>query len=40
MVGLATSAKFDELFHPAWALDHFIYEGDLIKLKLDNYSGT
>ncbi|KAK4255403.1 hypothetical protein QN277_008407 [Acacia crassicarpa] len=40
MVGLANSAKFDELFHPAWALDHFIYEGDVVKLKLDRYSGA
>ncbi|GAB2274857.1 Xyloglucan endotransglucosylase protein 6 [Dionaea muscipula] len=40
MVDVVSSAKFDELFTPSWALDHFIYEGDLLKLKLDNYSGA
>lgn len=39
MVGLVSSAKFDELFQPSWALDHFMYEGELLRLKLDNYSG-
>ncbi|RYR21748.1 hypothetical protein Ahy_B03g067080 isoform A [Arachis hypogaea] len=36
----AATAKFEELFQPSWALDHFIHEGDLLKLKLDNYSGA
>ncbi|MBA0815817.1 hypothetical protein Gohar_000549, partial [Gossypium harknessii] len=40
MLGLVSSAKFDELFQPGWAMDHFIYEGELLKLKLDNYSGA
>lgn len=40
MVGLVSSAKFEELFQPAWANDHFIREGELLKLKLDKYSGT
>lgn len=40
VVGLASSKKFDELFQPSWAMDHFLYEGELLKLKLDNYSGT
>lgn len=40
LVGLAASAKFDELFQPSWAMDHFIHEGELLKLKLDNYSGN
>jgi len=40
VVGLASSKNFDELFQPSWAMDHFCYEGDLLKLKLDNYSGT
>lgn len=39
LVGLASSSKFDELFQPSWALDHFSYEGDSLKLKLDNFSG-
>nr|AFK42982.1 unknown [Lotus japonicus] len=40
VVAVAESAKFDELFQPNWAFDHFIYEGDLLKLKLDNSSGA
>ncbi|KAK4846936.1 hypothetical protein QYF36_023427 [Acer negundo] len=40
MVVLASSAKFDELFQASWALDHFAYEGETLKLKLDNYSGA
>lgn len=39
-VAVAASAKFDELFQPSWAFDHFLHEGDLLKLKLDNYSGN
>lgn len=40
LVGLVSSAKFDELFQPSWAFDHFVHEGELLKLKLDNYSGN
>lgn len=40
LVGLTASSKFDELFQPGWAMDHFIHEGELLKLKLDNYSGA
>lgn len=40
VVGLGGSKQFDELFQPVWANDHFAYEGELLKLKLDNYSGT
>lgn len=36
----SSSSKFDELFQPSWALDHFSYEGEILKLKLDNYSGA
>ncbi|KAL5972861.1 Xyloglucan endotransglucosylase protein 6 [Asimina triloba] len=40
LAGLASSTKsFDELFQPSWAFDHVMYEGELLKLKLDNYSG-
>lgn len=39
LLGFASSAKFDELFQPSWALDHFNYNGDILQLKLDNYSG-
>ncbi|KAF8409443.1 hypothetical protein HHK36_005519 [Tetracentron sinense] len=40
LLGLVSSSKFDELFQPSWALDHVIYEGEQLKLKLDNYSGS
>lgn len=42
LLAMAASApaKFDELFHPNWASDHFLYEGEILKLKLDYYSGT
>ncbi|XP_010667960.1 xyloglucan endotransglucosylase protein 6 [Beta vulgaris subsp. vulgaris] len=40
MVEVVSSSKFDELFQPSWALDHFTYEGELLKLKLDNFSGA
>lgn len=39
LLSLASSAKFEELFQPGWATDHFIYEGEMLKLKLDNFSG-
>lgn len=39
LVGLVRASRFDELFQPSWALDHFVYEGEELKLKLDNYSG-
>lgn len=37
--GSVRTYRFDELFQPSWALDHFTYEGELLKMKLDNYSG-
>ncbi|KAK1309143.1 Xyloglucan endotransglucosylase/hydrolase protein 9 [Acorus calamus] len=37
---VSSSKKFDELFQSSWASDHLIYEGELLKLKLDNYSGA
>lgn len=36
----SSSSKFDQLFQPSWALDHFIHEGESLKLKLDNFSGA
>lgn len=44
LVGVAnamanSSNKFDQLFQPSWAFDHFIHERDLLKLKLDKFSG-
>ncbi|KAF7823089.1 xyloglucan endotransglucosylase/hydrolase protein 9-like [Senna tora] len=40
LVGLSASAEFDQLFQPSWAFDHFSYEGDQLKLKLDKFSGA
>ncbi|CAN1161152.1 Xyloglucan endotransglucosylase protein 6 [Linum perenne] len=40
LVGLVSSAQFDDLFQPSWAFDHVIHEGEQLKLKLDNYSGS
>ncbi|GFY99122.1 xyloglucan endotransglucosylase/hydrolase 9 [Actinidia rufa] len=40
MAGSVSSSKFDELFQPSWSLDHFTYEGETLKMKLDNYSGA
>lgn len=40
VVGCANSSRFDELFQPIWALDHFAYEGELVEMKLDSYSGN
>lgn len=37
--GSVESATFDEVFRPTWAPDHFVYEGDVLRLKLDIYSG-
>ncbi|XP_072969555.1 xyloglucan endotransglucosylase protein 6 [Typha angustifolia] len=34
------ASKFDDVIQPSWATDHVIYEGDLLKLKLDNFSGA
>ncbi|KAM7269898.1 hypothetical protein ACFE04_029112 [Oxalis oulophora] len=40
MLSFVHSAKFDELYQPSWALDHITNEGELLKLKLDKYSGA
>ncbi|XP_058091428.1 xyloglucan endotransglucosylase protein 6 [Magnolia sinica] len=40
VAALGSSSSFDELFEPSWALDHVMYEGELLKLKLDNFSGA
>lgn len=39
-VNLVSSSKFDDLFQPSWSLDHVVYEGEQLKLKLDHYSGN
>ncbi|XP_062009531.1 xyloglucan endotransglucosylase protein 6 [Rosa rugosa] len=39
-LGLVSSAKFDQLFQPYWASDHFTYEGELLHMKLDKFSGA
>ncbi|KAG6604837.1 Xyloglucan endotransglucosylase/hydrolase protein 9 [Cucurbita argyrosperma subsp. argyrosperma] len=40
LVGSVESRDFHELYQPSWAFDHFIYEGELLKLRLDNSSGA
>jgi len=32
--------EFNDIFEPSWATDHVMYEGELLKLKLDNVSGA
>ncbi|KAF6159511.1 hypothetical protein GIB67_032282 [Kingdonia uniflora] len=39
-VSLVSSVRFDELFQPSWASDHVVFEGEVLKLKLDSYSGS
>lgn len=38
--GVAAAGKFDDVVEPSWANDHVVYEGDLLKLRLDSSSGT
>lgn len=33
------ASKFDGVVQPSWANDHVVYEGDLLKLRLDSSSG-
>ncbi|KAK1388978.1 Xyloglucan endotransglucosylase/hydrolase [Heracleum sosnowskyi] len=40
VLGWARSSKFDQLFQARWALDHFVYQGDTVQMKLDNFSGA
>ncbi|KAM0920358.1 hypothetical protein ACQ4PT_007551 [Festuca glaucescens] len=35
----AASSKFDGVVQPSWANDHVLYDGDLLKLRLDSSSG-
>uniref|UniRef100_J3M1Q0 GH16 domain-containing protein n=1 Tax=Oryza brachyantha TaxID=4533 RepID=J3M1Q0_ORYBR len=35
----AAAGKFDDVVEPSWANDHVVYEGDLLKLRLDSASG-
>ncbi|EAY95685.1 hypothetical protein OsI_17549 [Oryza sativa Indica Group] len=37
--GVAAAGKFDDVVEPSWANDHVVYEGDLLKLRLDSSSG-
>uniref|UniRef100_A0ACD5UUY6 Uncharacterized protein n=1 Tax=Avena sativa TaxID=4498 RepID=A0ACD5UUY6_AVESA len=37
--GAAAASKFDGVVLPSWANDHVVYEGDLLKLRLDASSG-
>ncbi|KAJ4981466.1 hypothetical protein NE237_032303 [Protea cynaroides] len=40
LVRVVGASRFDELFQPTWAPDHFSYEGEQLNMKLDNYSGA
>ncbi|XP_042007756.1 xyloglucan endotransglucosylase/hydrolase protein 9-like [Salvia splendens] len=40
LAGLVNSSKFDPLFQPSWAFDHFTSEGEVVHMKLDNHSGA
>jgi xyloglucan:xyloglucosyl transferase len=33
------ATKFDDVVQPSWANDHMVYDGDLLKLRLDANSG-
>ncbi|KAK8940880.1 Xyloglucan endotransglucosylase/hydrolase protein 9 [Platanthera zijinensis] len=35
-----SGSPFDELVQASWATDHILYDGDLLKLKLDSSSGA
>ena len=35
----AAASKFDDVVQPSWANDHMVYDGDLLKLRLDANSG-
>lgn len=37
--GVAAATKFDDVVQPSWANDHMVYDGDLLKLRLDANSG-
>jgi xyloglucan:xyloglucosyl transferase len=36
----AAASKFDGVVQPSWANDHVLYDGDLLKLRLDSSSGN
>ncbi|CAA0816088.1 Xyloglucan endotransglucosylase/hydrolase protein 9 [Striga hermonthica] len=40
VVGCVGSSRFDDLFQPGWATDHLTHEGEVLRMKLDNYSGA
>lgn len=41
VAGVAAGAtKFDDVVQPSWANDHMVYDGDLLKLRLDSNSGS
>ncbi|KAJ4951126.1 hypothetical protein NE237_027958 [Protea cynaroides] len=35
LVGFVSASRFDKLFQPSWAPDHFRYEGEQLNMKLD-----
>ncbi|CAI9280143.1 unnamed protein product [Lactuca saligna] len=39
-VSVSSAARFNELFHPYWAPDHFTVDGQTVNMKLDKFSGA
>jgi xyloglucan:xyloglucosyl transferase len=39
VAGVEAAARFDDVVQPSWANDHMVYDGDLLKLRLDPNSG-
>jgi hypothetical protein len=39
LVAGVEAARFDDVVQPSWANDHMVYDGDLLKLRLDPNSG-
>jgi hypothetical protein len=40
VAGVEAAARFDDVVQPSWANDHMVYDGDLLKLRLDPNSGS
>ncbi|EPS63747.1 xyloglucan endotransglucosylase/hydrolase 4, partial [Genlisea aurea] len=38
--GASNVSRFDQLFRPYWAPDHFSQQGDIVNMKLDSSSGA
>ncbi|KAH0455680.1 hypothetical protein IEQ34_015712 [Dendrobium chrysotoxum] len=40
IAAVGNSPRFDELFKSSWGEDHMLHDGELIRLKLDAFSGA